>query len=137
MVPLLSITPENFSPYGTIITLPQNSQEDWYIVDSDRENPWRIAVFRYRNKEISRLERHPTSKESFEPLAGATVLLVAPEKAPHHWQAFFLDRPVCLQKGIWHQVLALTLEAQVKITENYEVSSEFYDLSKPVQVIVA
>ena len=35
-----------------------------------------------------------------------------------------------LKKGIWHQVMALTPEAQVKITENLEVPSEFYEFEK-------
>lgn len=136
MVSLLSITPEDFSPYGTIITLPQNSEEDWYIVDGDSQNPWRIAVFRFRNKEIIQLECHRDSKESFEPLSGVTVLLVASPQAPHQWKAFVLDKSVCLKKGVWHQVLSLTSDAQVKITENNEVSTEFYNLEKTVKVVV-
>ena len=83
------------------------------------------------------MENHPFSKESFEPLKGITVLLVAEHETPEEYQAFVLDKPVCLKKGIWHQVLALTPEAQVKITENLEVASEFYEYekAKSVQVI--
>lgn len=45
-------------------------------------------------------------------------------------------KPICLEKGIWHQVLALTDEAQVKITENLEVESVFHELKKAILVYV-
>ena len=70
--------------------------------------------------------------ETFEPLAGVTVLLVAEHETPEEYRAFVLDKPVCLKKGVWHQVLSLTPEASVKITENKDVYSEFYDLSQEV-----
>ena len=91
-------------------------------------------MFRYSNKEIQKIECHPTSKESFEPLHGITVLLVAEHETPENCHAFILDKPVVLKKGIWHQTLALTPEAQVKITENIEVESVFYTYDKPKQV---
>lgn len=82
------------------------------------------------------MECHPTSLESFEPLSGLTVLVVAEHDKPDEYEAFILDKPVCLYKGVWHQVLALTDEAQVKIAENLDVSSKFYDLEKPISVFV-
>jgi hypothetical protein len=48
-----------------------------------------------------------------------------------------LDKPVGLAKGVWHQTLALTPEAQVKITENVEVESVFYTYDKPKRVYLA
>ena len=85
---------------------------------------------KYSSKEIKEVENHPTSKESFEPLKGITVLLVAEHENPENYRVFVLDKPVVLKKGIWHQVMALTPEAQVKITENLEVPSEFYEFEK-------
>lgn len=76
------------------------------------------------------------SLESFEPLQGITVLIVAAHDTPEEYEAFILDKPVCLYKGIWHQVLSLTDEAQVKIAENLEVVSEFFDLQKEILVKV-
>ena len=55
---------------------------------------------------------------------------------PENWEAFLLEQPVCLEKGIWHQVLALTEEASVKITENLDVESVFYKMEVPVKVAV-
>lgn len=133
---LNTITAESFAPYGTVIGFPKEFTENFLILETEQEEPWRIAVFRYENHKIDVLEHHPTSKESFEPMSGITVLLVALHDTPEKWEAFLLDQPVCLKKGIWHQVLALTEEAVVKITENLEVESVFYQLDVPVGVAV-
>lgn len=124
---LETITAESFEKYGTVIEFPKDCTDIFYIVDTETIEPWRIAVFRYSNKTIKKIEHHPTSKESFEPLEGVTVLLVAENETPEEYQAFLLDKPVCLKKGTWHQVLALTAEASVKITENLQVESVFYE----------
>ena len=47
-------------------------------------------------------------------------------------EAFLLDRPVCLNEGVWHDVFALSDTAVVKIAENLDVGSEFYDLPSPL-----
>ena len=93
----------------------------------------RVPVYKQRNPTDG---VSPASRESFEPLHGLTVLVVATHENPEEYEAFILDKPVCLKKGIWHQVLALTEEAQVKIVENLEVQSEFYDLEKAIHVLV-
>lgn len=131
-----SISKEGFTPYGTVLEFPKDSTDPFCIIDTEENSPWRVAVFRYSNKEISRMENHPNSKESFEPLQGITVLVVAENEKPEEYKGFVLDKPVCLKKGIWHQVLSLTPEAQVKITENLQVSSEFYDFDKPLKIVL-
>ena len=136
MTRLESITAENFKAYGTVLEFPENYGDTFYIVDTETDQPWRVAGFRYSTKEIKVVENHPTSKESFEPLKGITVLLVAEHENPEDYRAFVLDKPVCLKKGIWHQGLALTPEAQVKITENLEVPSEFYEFQEPKGVFL-
>lgn len=132
---LQSIHRETFEKYGTVLEFPENCSEQFCVVTTEDAQPWRLAVFRYTNKEIQRLECHPASLESFEPLSGITVLVVGEHDRPKEYEVFVLDKPVCLKKGIWHQVLALTDEAQVKIAENLEVNSEFYDLEKPMKVL--
>lgn len=127
---------ETFLPYGEVLEFPAGIEETFCIITTEEKELWRLAVFRYTNKEIQRMECHPTSRESFEPLHGLTVLVVATHENPEEYEAFILDKPVCLKKGIWHQVLALTEEAQVKIVENLEVQSEFYDLEKAIHVLV-
>lgn len=136
MAKLESITQESFAPFGTVLEFPENYEDNFYIVDTEEEDPWRIAVFRFSNKEIKVIEHHPGSKESFEPLKGCTVLLVAEHETPEAYRAFILDKPVCLEKGVWHQVLALTPEAEVKITENLQVESVFYEYKEAKKIEV-
>lgn len=133
---LETITRENFKPFGNIIEFPEECESAFYIVDREEKEPWRIAVFRYTNKEIKSIEKHPASKESFEPLSGITVLLVAEQETPEEYHAFILDKPVCLKQGVWHQVLALTPEAEVKITENLNVESIFYEYTEAKSVMI-
>lgn len=136
MCRLESIHKETFSKYGKVLEFSENTAEPFEIIITEEKEPWRLAVFRYENKSVKRMERHPASLESFEPLQGLTVLIVAEYEHPEEYSAFILDKPVCLHKGIWHQVLALTEQAQVKIAENLEVTSEFYELKKEITVQV-
>ena len=136
MCRLQSVHKENFAQYGRALEFSADCRESFEIVITEEREPWRLAVFRYRNKSVKRLECHPTSLESFEPLNGMTVLIVAEHDRPAEYEAFLLDKPVCLYKGIWHQVLSVTDEAQVKIAENLEVNSEFYDLEREIFVNV-
>lgn len=134
MKALQSVSRDRFAKYGDVLEFPEQCQDPFCIIVTEEEAPWRLAVFRYTNKTIDRFECHPTSKESFEPLKGITVLVVAENDRPSEYEAFILNKPVCLKKGIWHQVLSLTEEAQVKIAENLEVNSEFFELPKPISV---
>ena len=134
MVKIESITRENFAPFGTVIEFSPDFDGIYEILETEDEKPWILAVFRYTNKTIQRIENHPTSMETFEPLSGVNVLLVAEHETPEKYKAFVLDKPVCLKKGVWHQVLSLTPSAEVKITENKDVYSEFYDLPEEIQV---
>lgn len=136
MCTLKSIHRETFEKYGKVLEFTKDHEEPFEIVITEEKEPWRLAVFRYRNKTIQKMECHPTSLESFEPLEGVTVLVVAEHDKPKEYEAFILDKPVCLYKGIWHQVLSLTDEAQVKIAENLEVNSEFFELEKEIAVKV-
>lgn len=136
MSKLQSIHQDSFEKYGVVLEFPEHVKEPFYIVVTEEEQPWRLAVLRFQNKTIKRLECHPTSLETFEPLSGLTVLVVAEHDTPQAYEAFILDKPVCLHKGIWHEVLALTDEAQVKIAENLEVSSDFYELKKEIETVV-
>ena len=129
------ISRESFEKYGYVIGFPEECSDIYYVVTSEEKEPWRIAVFRFSDREIRRLECHPASMESFEPIKGIAVLAVAEHDHPEEYEVFILERPVCLKKGIWHQVLSLTGETQVKITENDAISSVFYELDKPVKIL--
>ena len=136
MCGLQPVFKDTFKKYGKVLEFSDDCREPFEIVITEEKEPWRLAVFRYTNKTVKRMECHPTSLESFEPLKGLTVLIVAEHDHPEDYEAFILDKPVCLYKGIWHQVLALTDEGQVTIAENLDVNSEFYDLENEVSVKV-
>jgi len=136
MKEIQTITPEKFAPYGTVIAFPEESKESFLIVEREENAPWRLAVFRYSNRDVSVIEAHLDSKETFEPVSGITVLIVAEKESPEDYQAFILDKPVCLGKGVWHQVLSLSEQAQVKITENLEVGAVYHHFEKPIKIQV-
>lgn len=137
MCRLQSIHKENFEKYGKVLEFSDGCKEPFEVIITEEKFPWRLAVFRYSNQTVRRMECHPESLESFEPLSGVTVLIVAAHERPQEQEAFLLDKPVCLHKGVWHQVMSLTDEAQVKIAENLEVTSQFYDLETELEVRLA
>jgi ureidoglycolate hydrolase len=112
-----TINAENFGRYGVV--LEHVDQEEGYEpLVTVQSRGWIWAVLTFRLKSIPRIERHPTSKESFEPVFGTTIIVVAPPEDPEAIEAFLLD----------HEVMALSDVARVKITENNDVTSEYHDL---------
>lgn len=131
------ITREAFARYGTVIELKPQSQDGWEVVVKVENSGWRIAVLEFSRHTASMLENHPQSKESFEPLYGTALLIVAENNAPDSFEVFLLDKPVCLFEGIWHQVISLSQVSCVKITENLEVACVFHDLRDEVTAYVS
>ena len=131
---LENITVDNFAPFGIVLEFPEGVTAGFHVMVREKESPWRLALLRFDRHSIERLENHPGSMESFEPLEGTSVILLAEHEHPEKIRAFLLDKPVCLYKGIWHDVLSLSSSAKVKITENLEVSSEYHNLESPVRV---
>lgn len=121
------ISARNFKPYGWVIEYPNKSSKNkkinlFRIVIEERHSAgWRIAYLVVRDKSIRRVEQHPNSFESFEPVSGRSLLYVAASKNPQKVKCFYLDKPVVLKKGIWHGVAAIDKEAEIKITENLKV----------------
>lgn len=129
------ITRKNFESFGWLLDFSENPQDERFeVIVKEEVNPWRIAMFRVKIREIDQLESHPESMESFEPVSGCGILVVAPPDTPKDYQVFLLNRPVCLKKGVWHEVITISEESIFKITENKEVSSKFYSLKKRVGV---
>ncbi|MFA5039336.1 MAG: hypothetical protein WC732_06615 [Candidatus Omnitrophota bacterium] len=73
--------------------------------------------------------------ETFEPVEGRGLLFVSLKKDPRDIVCFYLDKPVILRKSIWHGVVALGREADIKITENSSVRCVYWrtgvSLGKP------
>lgn len=122
-----------FSPFGTVLELKRDPEDpNFQIQLREPDAPWRIALLRVVPHRIEKIERHENSRESFEPTSGWSVLFVSISGDPSDIHAFLLDRPVCLFRGVWHGIIALTEEAVCKITENLEVSLEYKALPAPL-----
>ena len=137
-LPLQTITPEGFAKFGDVLDWRDAFGEEGFHIITRAEDPtgWRLAVLLAKHHAISSLERHPTSKESFEPVSGVAALCLAPPEDPTAIEAFLLDRAVVLGKGVWHGVLALSDEALIKIAENLTVTGESHELDAPLKAMV-
>ncbi|MCT8137649.1 ureidoglycolate lyase [Anaerobacillus sp. CMMVII] len=128
---------ESFAPYGEIIEVNPFSSDTFQVVLSEEQvNGWRIAVSNLSGKRIvKKLGLHPNTRESFEPLNGVVVIVVATKEEPDNIKAFLLDQPVCLYKNVWHANIALSAQAAVKITENAtEIESLHHTLKEAITV---
>jgi ureidoglycolate hydrolase len=131
------ITKENFEKYGTVIEFTGKEDNPAFeVIITDENDPWRIALLRVEEREFICLEKHPNSMETFEPLDGICLLLLSLATSRNDYRYFVLDRPVCLHRGVWHGIVSLTEASKVKITENFEVDTEYYELDKPIRVLV-
>jgi hypothetical protein len=128
------INSESFRSFGRIIEYPKDRLKDgsgnlFYIVRKEKEPfGWRIAYLVVRDKALSRLEQHLLTFESFEPVKGRTLIYLARAKDPALIECFYLDRPVILNKGIWHGVVTKGRESEIKISENSSVRSAYWRL---------
>lgn len=132
------ITKENFRRYGWIIEYPgkhlKSKKHNLFriVLEEPAAFGWRIAYLIVRDKKIDRLEHHPASFESFEPVRGKSLLFVASGKIPKGIECFLLDKPVILKKKIWHGIVTLGREAEVKLTENAQVDCVYLPLPAPL-----
>ena len=120
------MTQERFAPYGIVIEheFTHKTGRDFEVVERSESTGWCVGLLELSCGKVPYLERHLTSKETHEPLTGVTVLLVAPPDVPKHLDAFLLDKPVCLNKGVWHQAMAISQTAVLKVVENLSVPPE-------------
>ena len=128
------ITAQNFRRYGRVIEYPNkhlkgNKKNLFRIVLTETHRfGWRIAYLVVRDKTILRLEQRPYSFESFEPIRGKSLLFVVGEKDVAGIECFSLDRPIILNKGVWHGIVTVTPECEVKLTENAKVKCVYWRL---------
>ncbi len=71
---------------------------------------------------------HPRSDETFEPIRGKALIFVSRKKDMKSVRCFSLDKPLIIKKKIWHAVVSLTPETEIKITENASVRSRYWPL---------
>ena len=128
---------DSFEPFGKILgagETPDGEEKDWkfYVLVREPDSPWRIGYYVPKIKKLAKLERHD-SMESFEPVTGFCLLVVAGPDKPDEPVVFVLDKPVVLYKKIWHGILSLSDVVEIKITENLEVGTEFHRFRKPLE----
>lgn len=126
-----TITKERMAKYGII--LDHISQEDGYepLVNVESKG-WIWALLTFKNKTIDYIECHPTSKESFEPVFGTSLIFLSVPEDPTQVEIFLLDKIIMLNEGVWHNVLTVSDVSRVKITENNDVTSEYYRYPVPI-----
>ena len=134
------INEKTFSKYGSILEKkPEGEREGnnlFRIVTRSKSDGWRAAYLVVRDRSISKLENHPDSKETFEPARGCVILCVSLNKNPEEFEVFILDKPVVLNEGIWHGIITLSEESEVKICENIEVGIEYHNLESSVKPVL-
>ena len=129
------ITPKSFRKYGCLIAYPKKNLKSKkhnlfrIVLKETKPTGWRIAYLVVRDKAIKKLEQHPFSFESFEPVRGKSLLYVAKKKNAKNIESFLLDRPVILKKNIWHGVVTVGRESEIKLTENTKVKCVYWPLS--------
>jgi len=132
------LTEAGIKPYGRIIDgafiEDDNHGNKFGVLLSEKSAGWRIGYLILRGRSVGGLERHIDSLETFEPVKGRAVIALAKAKSPDKAELFFLDKPVVVDKGIWHEVLAVSRVCEIKIFENIEVKTEYYSLSKELVI---
>src|ERR1044072_5109230 len=115
------ITLQNFRRYGRLIGYPgkelKSPRRNLFriVIKENARFGWRIAYLIVRDKLINRLEQHPLSHESFEPVKGQSIIFVTKKKDVRSIEAFYLDRPVIIYKGICHGGARISQEGELKL----------------------
>ncbi|MBF0483741.1 MAG: hypothetical protein HQL25_03435 [Candidatus Omnitrophica bacterium] len=128
-----NILSAGFKKYGKVIEYPCRDNKGttrnlWRIVHvSPIKTGWRCAYLVLRDKTIGRMERHPESDETFEPVKGKALFFVSKDKDMDKIECFNLDKPVVLFKGVWHGLIRQDEEVDIKITENAKVKCEYWN----------
>ena len=134
MANILSPNSSNMSPFGKIIHYPNKQSKGrkrnlWRIVHNEPAKVgWRVAYLVLLYNSIGRMECHPTSDETFDPVKGKALIFVALNKSLDAIKCFYLDKPIILRKGVWHGLIALDDEAEIKIIENHKVTCRYWKL---------
>jgi len=134
MLKIKNLTETNFKKYGIIIEPKDKNRIFDVLCKEDEPVGWRIGYLVFKPEPVKTLEAHPESMETFEPVKGVSIIILAENKRPEKIEAFLLEKPVCLKKGIWHAILAISENIEIKITENLKVESIYHKLKKPLNL---
>jgi len=137
------LTRKGFKPYGKLLKPasgqePDNSEPgvfSFYVTFANHSDGWRIGYLNWSGEETERLEKHPGTPEVFSPISGESILIVSNDPDDRDdIRAFYLDGPVVVGRGVWHNVITPAGESKILIVENPEVEGLFYDLPEPLTV---
>ncbi|MCW4020053.1 MAG: hypothetical protein NWF14_02330 [Candidatus Bathyarchaeota archaeon] len=130
-LPLRVLTTEAFKKYGRIL-LPSSEEKKlnkaFLVLEKAESDGWGMAYFEVSARETDTIHNHPNTKETFEPIQGVAAIAVAPHGKPLSVEVFLLDKPVVVNKGIWHSTIALSEKTCMRINENLHVETEKYSL---------
>jgi len=139
-----------FGPFGRILQ-PQAGETclqsekgvfDFYVPfaegaaegAAEQSGGWQIGFLSYTGRELRQLESHPNTPEVFSPLKGEALLVLAVDPGDEGgYRAFRLDKPIVLNRGVWHGLIALSPEAEILIVENPDVVDEYRPLRRPIR----
>ena len=131
------LTHKSIKPYGRIIdsgcVKDDGKGNRFGIFLKEKSSGWRIGYLIVRDRSITRVEYHDTL-ETFEPVIGKCIIALASSCKPEKPEVFLLDKPIVLNKGIWHDVAAISKRAEIKIVENIDVDGGYYYLKAPIKV---
>ena len=137
-IKIRQLTHKTIKPFGCIIDrrfIKDGGIGDKFgVLLKEKSKGWRIGYLVLRKKAMMRLESHPDSLETFEPVKGRPIIALAPNKAPGSVKLFLLDKPIVVKKGVWHDVMAASRECEMKIFENNEVKIKYHNLKDLVIV---
>jgi len=129
---------KSFEQYGRIIKpfnegpAEQGKGWDFYMLSKSKSDGWRIGYLIQTSKEVNYLEKHPKSKETFEPIEGVGIILLS---LGDKIDAYLLDKPIILNEGVWHALVALSERVKIKISENLEVEKITRPIKPPRLII--
>ena len=135
------LTQELFRPYGRILEpedkeAPEVSEPgvfDFYVTFKESSQDWQIGYLKQTGKIIDKLECHPNTAEVFSPISGSVVLILATDPDNENtMRVFKLEKPIVLNRGVWHGVISLSEKSEMLIVESPDVIDEFYQLSRPM-----
>ena len=130
MIPLKSLTQQDFAKYGRVLEFNFQDPESFQVTVLENGGyGWRIAMMQAGKLPIEKIACHPDTMEAFEPVSGICGILVGTYDKPSEFEAFILDQAVCINKSVWHAVFSLSGQAIVRVTENAEVHSETIQLN--------
>jgi len=111
-----------------VILFETDNEGNPVLVDGENKTEI-IASLVTQGDVVNRLEAHPESEESFEQMAGRSVLYMAepkPEDGEWEIKAYLLNPgdAIVVAPGVWHAIAAVDGLSRIAITENLPATQE-------------